>query len=87
MGQPSPQPFQLHLADETLRDLRERLMRVRWPDEPPGAPWSTGSSVDYVTELVGLLARRLRLARAGNRPQSFPAVQGSPRGDRPALHS
>ena len=53
MGQPSPQPFQLHLADETLRDLRERLMRVRWPDEPPGAPWSTGSSVDYVRELVG----------------------------------
>ena len=53
MGQPSPQPFRMHVADETLRDLRERLMRVRWPDEPPGAPWSTGSSVDYVRELVG----------------------------------
>jgi hypothetical protein len=53
MGQPSPQPFRMHVADETLRVLRERLMRVRWPDEPPGAPWSTGSSVDYVRELVG----------------------------------
>jgi len=37
----------MHVADETLRDLRERLMHVRWPDEPPGAAWSTGSSVDY----------------------------------------
>jgi hypothetical protein len=27
MGQPSPQPFRMHVADETLRDLRERLMR------------------------------------------------------------
>ena len=53
MGLPSPQPFRMHVADETLRDLRERLMRVRWPDEPPGAPWLTGSSVDYLRELVG----------------------------------
>src|SRR5208283_4066375 len=51
MGQPSPQPFRMHVADETLRDLRERLMHVRWPDEPPGAAWSTGSSVDYVRSL------------------------------------
>jgi pimeloyl-ACP methyl ester carboxylesterase len=53
MGQPSPQPFRMHVPDETLRDLRERLTRVRWPDEPPGTPWLTGSSVDYLRELVG----------------------------------
>jgi hypothetical protein len=53
MGPPPLQPFRIHVADATLRDLLERLMRVRWPDEPPGAPWSTGSSVDYVRELVG----------------------------------
>jgi pimeloyl-ACP methyl ester carboxylesterase len=52
MSQPLPQPFQLHVPDETLRDLRERLARVRWPDEPPAPPWSTGSSVAYLQDLV-----------------------------------
>jgi pimeloyl-ACP methyl ester carboxylesterase len=53
MGQPLPTPFHLHIPDETLQDLRGRLSRVRWPDEPPGTPWSTGSSVAYMQDLVG----------------------------------
>jgi microsomal epoxide hydrolase len=53
MAQPLPKPFHLHIPDETLQDLRERLTRVRWPDEPPGTPWSTGSSVAYMQDLVG----------------------------------
>jgi pimeloyl-ACP methyl ester carboxylesterase len=52
MAQPLPTPFHLHIPDETLQDLRERLTRVRWPDEPPRAPWSTGSSVAYMQDLV-----------------------------------
>jgi Epoxide hydrolase N terminus len=47
-----PQPFRLHVPDDMLQDLRERLARVRWPDEPPGSPWSTGSSVAYMQDLV-----------------------------------
>ena len=43
MRQPLPQPFRLHVSDETLEGLRERLMRARWPDEPPGPPWSSGN--------------------------------------------
>jgi microsomal epoxide hydrolase len=35
-----------------LADLRARLSRVRWPDEPPLAPWSTGTSVTYMQRLV-----------------------------------
>jgi pimeloyl-ACP methyl ester carboxylesterase len=53
MAQPLPTPFHLHIPDETLLDLRERLTRVRWPDEPPGTAWSTGSSVAYMQDLVG----------------------------------
>jgi hypothetical protein len=45
MRQPSPQPFRLHVPDETLRDLRQRLSAVRWPDEPPGPAWSTGATL------------------------------------------
>ncbi len=52
MGQPAPKPFTLHIPDETLVDLRGRLDRVRWPETPPGEPWTTGTSVAYMRELV-----------------------------------
>jgi pimeloyl-ACP methyl ester carboxylesterase len=49
---PAALPFRLHVPDESIEDLRRRLARVRWPDEPPLAPWSTGTSLDYMKELV-----------------------------------
>ena len=52
MTKPIPTPFRLHVPDETLKDLRERLSRVRWPDEPPTEPWTTGTSVGYMRQLV-----------------------------------
>ncbi len=48
-----PRPFQLHVPDAVLDDLRARLARTRLPDEPPLEAWSTGTSVAY---LEGLLA-------------------------------
>ncbi|HUJ88004.1 MAG TPA: epoxide hydrolase [Burkholderiales bacterium] len=44
-------PFRLAVADAALTDLRERLARTRWPDEPPLAPWSTGTSLAYMRDL------------------------------------
>jgi microsomal epoxide hydrolase len=32
--------------------LRERLARTRYPDEPPLEPWSTGTSLSHLRELV-----------------------------------
>lgn len=52
MPKPTPQLFRLHVPDATLKDLRERLARVRWPEVPPQEPWSTGASVAYMQELV-----------------------------------
>jgi len=49
---PVPKPFRLHIPDDVLADLRSRLGRVRWPDEPPLPPWSTGTSVAYLQRLV-----------------------------------
>jgi microsomal epoxide hydrolase len=48
----TPQPFELHVSDAALADLRERLANTRWPDEPPVEPWSSGSSLAYVKQLV-----------------------------------
>ncbi|HET7670986.1 MAG TPA: epoxide hydrolase [Burkholderiales bacterium] len=44
--------FRLEVPDAALADLRERLKRTRFPDEAPGAPWRTGTSLAYVKELV-----------------------------------
>jgi len=48
----APQPFRIDIAQSVLDDLQTRLARVRWPDEPPLAPWSRGTSLDYMRELV-----------------------------------
>ncbi|MFY9315421.1 MAG: epoxide hydrolase family protein [Burkholderiales bacterium] len=48
----SPREFSLHVADEALEDLRARLERTRWPDEPPLSPWATGTSLAYMKGLV-----------------------------------
>ena len=46
------QAFELHVEDSALGDLRDRLDRVRFPDEAPVTPWSYGTSVDFMRELV-----------------------------------
>ena len=48
----TPQPFQLRIPDAQLADLRERLARTRLPDEPPLEPWSTGTSLAYLKDLI-----------------------------------
>lgn len=52
MSTVKPQPFNLHVPDADIADLKERLERTRWPDEPPLAPWSTGTSLAYAKELA-----------------------------------
>src|SRR6478672_6973250 len=53
-----PRPFSVHVADEVLVDLRERLARVRWPDEIPGAGWEYGSDLAYMKELAAYWRER-----------------------------
>ena len=67
----APQPFTLSVPDAALADLRTRLALTRFPDAAPGDPWAFGTSVEYARELVGLLARSFRLARAAKRSSTF----------------
>jgi microsomal epoxide hydrolase len=48
-----PQPFTIDVPQAVLADLRARLDRVRWPDEPPGAGWAYGTDLGYMQALVG----------------------------------
>lgn len=53
IGQMTPKPFRVHVSDQVLTDLRERLARTRWPDRAPGVEsWKDGTDLDYLQELV-----------------------------------
>lgn len=56
LGAPStplrPEPFQIHVDDAVLADLRERLAKTRWPDQIDWAGWDYGSDLGYMKELV-----------------------------------
>jgi pimeloyl-ACP methyl ester carboxylesterase len=52
MAASKPEPFRLHVPDEALDDLRERLTRTRWPDEIPGSGWTYGSNREFMRGLV-----------------------------------
>ena len=47
------EPFRLQVTDGVLADLRQRLERVRWPDENPiGESWQYGTNLSYLRELA-----------------------------------
>jgi pimeloyl-ACP methyl ester carboxylesterase len=48
----TPLPFKLDVDPEILGDLNRRLAAARLPDEPPLPAWSTGTSVDYMRDLL-----------------------------------
>jgi pimeloyl-ACP methyl ester carboxylesterase len=48
-----PRPFTLAVPDAVLDDLRHRLERTRWPDQPlHGAAWEFGTDLRYLQDLV-----------------------------------
>ena len=49
---PLVQPFSIEIPEASLRDLRERLRRTRWPDEVPDSGWDFGTNLGYLKNLV-----------------------------------
>jgi epoxide hydrolase len=45
--------FAVHVDEAVLEDLRQRLVRTRFPDRIKDSGWEHGVSVDYLAELVG----------------------------------
>ncbi|MBV1687856.1 epoxide hydrolase 1 [Novosphingobium sp. G106] len=44
-------PFQCHISDEVIADLKARLQRTRLPDQLEGAGWDYGTELTYLDEL------------------------------------
>ena len=49
---PVPKPFELHVPDADIADLRARLAQTRFPDQTPGPPWAYGADLAYMRTLV-----------------------------------
>jgi pimeloyl-ACP methyl ester carboxylesterase len=47
-----PRPFRLHVEDAALAGLRQRLATTRWPDQPSGPAWATGTDLAWLHSLV-----------------------------------
>jgi pimeloyl-ACP methyl ester carboxylesterase len=45
-------PFRIDVPDETLRDLRDRLDRTRWPDAIAGSGWEYGADLATLRGIV-----------------------------------
>lgn len=45
-------PFEIHIADEQLEDLKQRLAAARWPDAETPDDWSQGTPLAYMKELA-----------------------------------
>jgi len=68
-------PFRLEVPAPALEDLRERLARTRLPDEPPLEPWSTGTSLSYLEELIDYWRTRFDWRAWEAKLNTFPQFQ------------
>jgi pimeloyl-ACP methyl ester carboxylesterase len=50
------EPYRIAVPDAVLDDLRDRILRTRWPDEAPGEPWSQGVDREYLRDLLAYWA-------------------------------
>ena len=49
---PGIDPFEVHVSDDELEDLRRRLAMTRWARHAPGKAWALGSDRAYLEELI-----------------------------------
>jgi pimeloyl-ACP methyl ester carboxylesterase len=65
-------PFRVDVPQADLDDLRERLLRTRWPEELPGVGWDYGVPVGYLRELAAYWADGYDWRAQEARLNSFP---------------
>jgi pimeloyl-ACP methyl ester carboxylesterase len=65
-------PFQVHISDEALADLRRRLQMTRWPDKETVADRSQGARLAQLRELVQYWGTDYDWRRAEAQLNAFP---------------
>src|ERR671923_1208635 len=74
--------FRIDIPQPEVEDLRDRLARTRWPQQPPGIGWSRGVPLDYLKRLASYWAAgfdwRRQQARLNELPQFVAEMDGQP---------
>ena len=65
-------PFRIDVAEDDLRDLRERLQRTRWPDRETVDDWSQGIPLAFVQDLCQYWADGYDWRKSEARLNDFP---------------
>jgi hypothetical protein len=74
------QPYEIHIEERLLADLKQRLQLVRWPRSLDAGSWDEGSSLAFMARLVGYWQSqfdwRAQEARLNLLPQFLATVDG-----------
>ena len=65
-------PFKIDVAEDDLRDLRDRLQRTRWPDRETVDDWSQGIPLAFVQDLCQYWADGYDWRKSEARLNDFP---------------
>lgn len=68
-------PFRIDVPQAVLDDLRERLARTRWPDEPQAAPWRYGTDLAWMQDVCNHWLERYDWRKHEERINAFPQFQ------------
>jgi len=75
-------PFEVAIPEADIEELRARLRRTRWPDQPEGAGWTYGTDRNELAEICDHWAERFDWAGFHARLNRFPQFTANPGGRR-----
>jgi len=64
-------PFEIHVDEKILIDLRSRLKNTRWPDEPENTGWNMGTNLQYMKNLCAYWVEKYDWRKAESKLNSF----------------
>ncbi len=64
--------FNLSIPQSELNDLKERIGKVRWPDEIENSNWQFGTSLSYIKELSTYWKQEFDWRNVENKINSYP---------------
>jgi pimeloyl-ACP methyl ester carboxylesterase len=74
------EPFKVAVPEQVLSDLKTRIRNTRWPERAPGAPWSQGTDLEWLRNLMDYWAQefdwRAQEQRLGELEQFHVEIDG-----------
>ena len=65
-------PFEVHVPEQAVNDLHNRLRSVRWPEKEPVSDWTQGVPLSELQDLIGYWRDRYEWRRVEAEINSLP---------------